>query len=159
VQLDRRVEVLLDPAVFVHDPLAEIPGDFQHLVRVPFGYQFLRISSEVFENFVSFLAVHMDFIHERKLNTVLFGDLGLDLLVAVRLLINKVIAWEGYYLKTSVFVFLVRLCELEVVLLGEGSVRGYIRDDHGPGVLSEVTEHALVQVDVLDRDGPQLFRY
>ena len=38
VQLDCRVEVLLHLPIFVDDPFAEVPRDFQHLVRVSFGY-------------------------------------------------------------------------------------------------------------------------
>ena len=58
-------------------------------------------------------------------------------------------------MQAILFVSLVQLDHLSVVALGEGSHGGDIGDKQALFALHEISKHILVQINVLDNDGPQ----
>lgn len=78
------------------------------------------------------------------------------MLIRCQLLVEELAAWKAYDLKACLLVPVVQLDHLSVVAFGEGSLGCDIGDHEALFALHEVTEHELVQVDVLDEERPQL---
>jgi len=105
-------------AILVDQELGKIPLDGIHQKAA------LLLLQEVVKG-MSLLAIYVDLIVDIKLYFVLLQEL-LDVHRATRLLVVKLVAWEGSNFETLILVLGVKFVKLVVVGLGEATVGGHI---------------------------------
>ena len=106
---------------------------------------------------MSVWSVDITLVHKRERDSILLVDSFLDLLVWIGLLVVELITRESNYLEAPIGVFFMHLKQSEIVLLGKGSVRGYVDDNCRLFVFHVFAHRALDEVDVSNFNGPQLF--
>jgi hypothetical protein len=98
---------------------------------------------------MSIRPIDLDFGKYRKPNLKTF-DFFFDFFFIIRLLVEKLIAWEGHDFESFRIVIRVELSELFIIQGSEASFSSYIDDEEcfgSPGILLEVDDFA---VDVFD---------
>ena len=156
VQLHCWVQVHLDATLAVNDPLAKVPRQLIDLSWPLYGLKLSRVSTEPFEDVVRVRSIDHNLVHEWETHSELLYSHFLYLLIRCQLLVEELAAREAYDLQACLLVSVVQLDHLSVVALGEGSLGCDIGDQKALLALHEVSEHELVQVDVLDKERPQL---
>ena len=121
-RVDSRVVVLKELAVGVAQELGEVPWDFLGAFLLWVPQSRLRIASQVPEDLMSVLAIHLDLLENLEFCTHLVLKIELYLFSSTGLTVVELIAGEGEHLETLIFELIVQLDQLNEVHLGHASL-------------------------------------
>ena len=88
-------------AVSINEKLAKIPGNTADFI-IFWVIETLDILTNELPHRMSILAVNVALIHQGELSLHLFACIFFNFGVAARLLLEKLVAWEGYDLEPMV---------------------------------------------------------
>lgn len=134
-------------ALTVNDELSEVPRDLLGLLLL--GVVEFGVAPQELINGAGIIPVDVDLGEHGELGAVEIFSEGLDLSVGSGLLPQELVAGEGKDLKSMLSILLVQFDQLNIVLVGESSLRGDVDHEYAFFPLKDVPEPGdAVSVDI-----------